>query len=268
MSIVRILVVCLIYINSLSSALECTTNCYFSINHDSSFQIPAKCNETTSAKQCKVYLSISYDYNSTFVTLSASTINFLFDDTHSAMVQLTEYGSIILSYSIARYCNKKDDCARELVYSSMFEIINRPFIDTRPVKDELFPLLASNSSNGNMDVSCFDSNERVRQCAIASKPGSCQLNQQLNGRKSINRSCDNELSMKSQYIDIYDSGNIASFKIKCNRSLCNGPMTFQAVKEVLFKYNITKTIDGRLNHGLRLSLSYPILLLLIYLIIS
>jgi hypothetical protein len=54
---------------------------------------------------------------------------------------------------------------------------------------------------------------------------------------------------------MFDLGNYASFSIKCNRSLCNGPVTSQAVKEIVFKYNITKTIEGRLNNGLCLSLS-------------
>ncbi len=33
----------------------------------------------------------------------------------------------------------------------------------------------------------------------------------------------------------------------CNRTLCNGNSTLKAVKELMFKYNITKTLDGRLN---------------------
>ncbi len=268
MSIVRNFVLCLISINSLSYALQCTTNCYFSITFGSLFEIPEKCNETVSAKRCEVYLSISYDFNYTFVMISAVPYNSALDDTHHAMVQLTEYGSIIFSYSITRYCNKKDDCARELAFTSMFEILNRPFINYQGMKDELFSLLSSNFSMGNTDVTCFDSNENVRECGIGTKPGVCQLNQQLIGRKTLTRSCDNKLLIKYQDINIYDSGNLASFTITCNRSLCNGPMTFQAVKELMFKYNITKTIDGRLNHGLRLSLSYSIFILLISLLIS
>jgi hypothetical protein len=150
----------------------------------------------------------------------------------------------------------------------MSEVLSRPPTNSQAIKDELFPLLSSNFSMGNNDIACFDSNEKVHQCAIATKPGACNIDQQLTGRKTITRSCDNQLIFQSQYVSIYDSGTFARFSIACNRSLCNGPMTLQAVKEVMFKHNITQTIDGRLNHGLRLSLSYPILILLISLIIS
>ena len=268
MPIVRNLIVCLIYINSLSFALECTRNCYFSINFGDPFEIPARCNETGPARLCQVDMSVSHNFNYIFFSFSTFTYNIPGDDTHNVWIQLADDGSLSVSSGVTRYCNKKDDCARELASSSMHELFNHPSIDSRALKAELSPLLSSNFSTGNPDVACFDSNEKVQQCAIATKPGACNVFQQLTGRKTITRTCDSKQIIQSQYISIYDSGKSASFSLACNRSLCNGPMTIAAVKEVIFKYNITKTIDGRLNHGLRLSLSYPILILLISLFIS
>jgi len=167
-------------------------------------------------------------------------------------------------YSISHQCKNKDDCAREFSENNMFDIMNRPPVNYQAIRNELFPLLSSNLPIENFDLPCFDSNENVRQCTIAAKPGVCQATDQLIGKQKTNRSCENELSTNPLSVSIYDSSNFATFTMKCNRSLCNGPLTLQTVKEILFKYNVTKTIEGRLNnHGLYLSLSSTFLMLIV-----
>ena len=264
MSIVGMFLHYLIYMISLSDALQCTTNCFFTLNFDSPFEIPAKCNETTSARQCKVDLSISYGDNFIFVSLSANTLSINLEDYHHAMAQVSDDGSTMVSYSVSRYCKNKDDCARNLARQSMWTIINRPLIDPQSIGNELFPLLSSNSSHGNTDLHCFDNNENVRQCSIASKPGVCGVSHQLIGRKTITRSCNNKYLTRSQHVMILDSNKSASFNIECNRFLCNGPMTLQTVKEILFKYNLTQTIEGRLNNGFRLSFSLLLIVFIVF----
>ncbi len=65
--------------------------------------------------------------------------------------------------------------------------------------------------------------------------------------------------MKYLYIRMYQSdSNYAIFNVECNRSLCNT----QSVKNVMFKYNVTVTLDGYLlengsviNYGSKLMIS-------------
>ncbi len=54
------------------------------------------------------------------------------------------------------------------------------------------------------------------------------------------------------------------FNFQCNRSLCNDQSTLRDVKRIMFKYNITKTLDGRLNHGSRFILSISLLIMMIF----
>lgn len=264
MSMVGILLHCLIYTISLSEALRCTNDCYFTLNYNSPFEIPAHCNETVSARQCKVDLSISYGENLLFVSLSANTLSIDLDDYHYAMAQISDDGSTMVSYSISRSCKNKNDCARNLAHASMGKIINRPLIDPQSIGKELFPLLSSNSSHGNADLFCFDNDENVRQCSLASQPGACQISHQLIGRKRITRSCNNKQSSRSQHVTILDSTKTASFNIECNRFLCNGPMTIQRVKEILFQHNLTQTSEGRLNDGLRPSFSFFLIIFILF----
>jgi hypothetical protein len=62
---------------------------------------------------------------------------------------------------------------------NMFDILNRPPVNYQTIRNELLPLLSSNLSLENLDLPCFDSNENVRQCAIATKPG-VSVKQQIN----------------------------------------------------------------------------------------
>jgi len=199
------------------------------------FEIPETCNQTISAEQCRFDMMIFYDSDYIMFTLEALSTTYPLGDYHLATIRLWNSGLISLSYSINHRCKNKDDCAREFAEKSMRDILSRPLLDHEAIKDELLRLLSSNSSIENVDLACFDSKENVRQCGIATKPGDCLVTDLLVGRKKTNRSCTHDLVSTPQYVTIYDSSNFATFDIKCNRSLCNGPMTLQAVKEIMFK---------------------------------
>ncbi|CAF1660436.1 unnamed protein product [Adineta ricciae] len=128
------------------------------------------------------------------------------------------------------------------------------------LRDELWPLLESSSPIEDADLSCFDSDENIRQCGLVSRPGICQAAQRLRRNSRTKRGCNNQLYTNGKSVTAYDFG---SFEIRCNRSLCDGPLTFQAVKDVMFKYNITKTVDGQLSQGIRHSLSFIFVILII-----
>jgi hypothetical protein len=263
MSFLRNVIIFLLHINSLSYALQCTTNCSFSLSVNEPFEIPDHCNQMTSAAICESRISI-WSSIYLYITLDASTSNTGGGDSYYASVGLSSYGSITYSYSIDHRCNNKDDCGREFAMNKIPSILNRPAIDLEALKNELSPLLSSNLSLAVADLLCFDSNQNVRQCAVVSKPGVCESSDLISKRTKTTRSCNRdsiEIFGAEPYIGMFDMGSYVSFSIKCNRSLCNGPMTSQAVKEILFKYNITKTLDGRLNNGFRLSLSSLFLML-------
>jgi len=67
--------------------------------------------------------------------------------------------------------------------------------------------LSSNSSIENLDLSCFDSNENVHQCAIAMKSGACRAIHQLTGGKKTTHAYENKLLASPQYANIYHSSN-------------------------------------------------------------
>jgi hypothetical protein len=263
MSFLRNLAAFLIYIISLSYALQCTTSCSFSSNLNATFAIPESCDRITSEKFCAFRMSLYQTNYYSSLSFKIVSSNYSFSEYHYARAALSDYGSIDFSYSISHECKHTDDCALEFAKNKMPDILRRLATNYEDIRNELLPLLSSGSSIEDTDLSCFDIKENVRQCAIAKKPSSCQATQQLMGTKKTNRSCSHDLYGSKKSVSISDFGQYASFEIKCNRSLCNGPMTLQAVKEVMFKYNITKTIDGRLNNALRLSLSSTFLILLI-----
>jgi len=184
------------------------------------------------------------------------------DDRRHVILQLADDGSIYLSYSSHHECKIKDDCAREFAKSSESEIFSRPRLDYRSIGNEVKPLLLARLSTDNTDLVCFNSEENVRQCSIATIQGICEVSDYITRGKII-RSCNNENYITQNYVSMYDSGRFATFDFKCNRSLCNGRMTMEAVKKIMYKYNVTKTIEGRLNNSLRSTLSSTLLMLFI-----
>lgn len=223
------------------------------------YEIPIDCGQLESGEICEFQVSTYYRYGYLSISLSASSTRPFGGDTYYASIALTKYGDLSYSQSTDHQCKHKDDCARDFSNKFVPMILNQSSIDFEAMKYELLPLLASNLSTETNDMLCFDSNENIRQCAIASKPGVCEVSYELSRRTKPTRSCNRELIEifgTEPRITMFDfGGRFASLDIKCNRSLCNGPLTSQSVKEILFKYNITKTIEGRLNNGLNLSLS-------------
>lgn len=264
MSFLRNLAAFAIYTISLSYALQCTKQCSFTTNLNTSFEIPNSCDQTTSVKYCAFRMSFWHQPWYSSVSFYIDSSNYSLNEYHSATAELSDSGSTGFNYIINYECKHKDDCALEFARNKMPDILRRlAIINYDDMRTQLFPLLISNSSIEDIDLACFDSNENVRQCAIGKKLAVCQATHQLTGQKKPVRSCNHEPFHIQKSVNIVDFDGFASFEIKCNRSLCNGPMTLQAVKEIMFNHSITKTIEGRLNNSLRLSLSSTFLMLII-----
>jgi hypothetical protein len=136
------------------------------------------------------------------------------------------------------------------------------------IMDEVEPLVTGPSTTpDNPDLKCYDSNQNVQQCGTSTKPGSCVILDTIS-QKKIDFQCDTELSVGNAYINIHQSdNNFGTFNVHCNRSLCNTYATLQAAKELMFKYNVTKTLDGRLN-GSRLIISTSLMIMMIFILLS
>jgi hypothetical protein len=246
-----------------SNALRCTTNCSYTYNITKSFDIPDRCNQIVSAGKCTASVKFWYErgeYIVSFHADSSSSISIV-DNVRHVMFQLPPSTSPFFAYSIDHACKDKDDCARELATNSANEMLKQEY-NFSTIINEVIPLVSGPPlSSNNTDLVCFISQNSVRQCAIANKRGSCVISHQIQ-KNELTHSCQNELITGVSQVTMYQSdNNYATFDIRCNRNFCNGHLTLDAVKQIMFKYNVTKTPDGRLNHGSRSIISIKIILI-------
>jgi hypothetical protein len=260
MQLTRCLFLVLAACTAVCSAIRCTDNCTYTVPLDQEFFISESCTQMSlSAGKCDFQLMIWYDRREYTVSLKASSSSSIMSNQYHAMAQLSSKSPIAMSYSVAHSCKNTDDCAREFGRLNGADIVGRPRIDLVSLAASLEPLLAADSvsSTVNPDLACFENEQDVRQCAISGVRGVCELSDDLI-RKKTKRQCDQELVGSDRFVSAHEFGNAAYFSFKCNRPLCNGHLTTQAVKEAFFKHNITKTIEGRMNAAA--TVSSPLLL--------
>jgi hypothetical protein len=147
------------------------------------------------------------------------------------------------SYDINYVCKEKDDCARSFAEKKIMEMTQRVF-NISNIYSDLQQILYQKAFLSE-DLACFDTNEAIRQCAVSGMISSCQIVDDLVKNKLHRRSCQRS-TQESANVHVYDAGSFAMMTVKCNRMLCNGPLTIEAVKKVLNHYNITD-IHGRLS---------------------
>ena len=165
------------------------------------------------------------------------------------------------SYEINRVCREQDDCARIFVEKKIIEMTQR-WWKISNIYADLRGIL-HRESNSSTDLTCFDTNEVIRQCAVPGAFGSCQIIDDLVTHKLHRRSCQRS-TQESASVNIYDAGSFAMMTVKCNRMLCNGPLTIEAVKKVLKHYNITD-VDGRLpGNSSRMSFKFYLFILALF----
>ena len=244
----------------ISNALRCTVNCNYKFPISKPFYIPDSCNEMISAGQCKVEIEVGHHTEEVSVTFSSDKSNYIMNGRAFLYITL-DYPS--LSLSNTHQCKNTDDCAREFARIHAPVYLARPIVDYRLLLTELRPLLLSKAPfDDHSDLLCFDTNENIRQCALGTAPGECEVNEYLHDKKKTTRTCEREAAVSKKFVSIYDSGEFAIFTVHGNRSLCNGALTTETVKNILFKYNITVSQNGRLNNRARqLSISSIVILI-------
>ncbi|CAF1257489.1 unnamed protein product [Rotaria sp. Silwood1] len=245
------------------NALRCTTNCSFTYNTTKPFAIPDTCNQVVSAGKCEARLGFMYDWGVYFFDLSANLQTTIFNSNNQrrARLQLHLPNTVYLSHFVDISCKDKDDCARDLAINVSVEMSQRQY-DFPRIMSELSPLILGPSlSSSNLELNCYDSNQKVHRCGTLTNPGSCIVANDITKNK-ISSSCKIDSFQREISISMYQEKNYATFDVRCNQNLCNGHATLKAVKQILFRHNITQTPDGRLNGA---SFRVSILLMIIML---
>ncbi len=245
-------------------SLQCINNCSMIYSINQPFILPLNCNYISS-NRCSVKLIFWYERRSYVVTFPGDLLNDpnIGDNRHFIMIETAM--NRFFSYDINHVCKDENDCARLFAEKKIIEMTQK-ILNISNIYFDLQRILYQKSILSN-DLVCFDSNETIRQCAISGIIGSCQIIDDLIKRKLYRRSCQRSIQ-ESASVNIYDSGNFAMITVKCNRMLCNGPLTIEAVKKVLNHYNITDS-NGRLpGNSSRMSFMYYLFILTLFLFIS
>ncbi|CAF1426846.1 unnamed protein product [Adineta steineri] len=226
-----------------------------------SFFLPNNCTYISSHR-CSVKLVFWYERRNYIVTFPGDILHdqSINDNRHFIMIETAT--NTFFSYDINHSCKDEDDCARIFAEKTILEMTQR-FMNISNIYFDLQRIL-NRKSNSSDDLVCFDANDSIRQCSVTGITGSCQIIDDLIKYKLHRRSCQRS-TQQSSSINIYDSGNFAMMTVKCNRMLCNGPLTIEAVKKVLYRYNITD-IYGRLpSNSSYLSVKFYLILLTLFL---
>lgn len=234
--------------------LRCAHNCSILGTIKQPFALPAECTSVVSSR-CSVKLVFWYDPSRYVVTFPGDLPDDASagDDRHFVMIETA--APSFFSYEINHACKDGDECARRFVERRIAQM-QQPTFNISDVYADLRSILHRRSKS-TPDLACFDTNDVVRQCAVSGTMGSCQIVDDLVKYRLHRRSCQRS-RQASASVNIYDSESFAVMTVKCNRMLCNGPLTVEAVKQVLFRHNITDA-DGRLlgksaSASLRISL--------------
>ena len=225
------------------SSLQCYHNCSLIYSmYETNLTSTTNCS-LISMDRCSVKLIFWYQRYEYIVTYPGEFFNdpYVNDNRQFLMIE-TGLTNKFFSYDINFVCKDQDNCAHIYAQKRIIEMTQRTYNLSR-IYNDLEKILQRYHHSSN-DLACFDTNEAIRQCAISNLIGSCQIVDDLVKRKLHRRSCQRS-SHESASVNIYDSGSSALMTVKCNRMLCNGPLTIEAVKKVLKYYNLTD-INGRL----------------------
>lgn len=242
------------------STLQCTDNCSMSYTLDQAFTLPTNCT-TSSSWRCTAKVTFWFNRNNYTVTFPGAINNDQTIGDSRQFIMIEAATTKFFSYDIDHTCSDADDCARQFVEMKVLEMKRRSY-NLSSIYSALERILYQ-KPHGSHDLACFDTNDAVRQCAVSGMIGACQIIDDLIKYKLHRRSCQRS-HHESASVNIYDSGSFAMMTVKCNRMLCNGPLTVEAVKKVLRRHNIT-TVSGRLpGTSSHMSLKFYFVLLTLF----
>lgn len=243
--------VLLLSLFNLVYTLQCTDNCSMIYSIDQPFTLPSNCSYIT-ADHCLVKIVFWYDRGNYSVTFISDAFNDQQIGDNRDFIMIETAKNKFFSYDIYHVCKEVDDCAHIFAEQKVNQMIKRSYNTTRIYSD--LRRVLHEKAGLSKNLACFDMNDAVRQCTVPGMSGSCQIIDDLIKHKFYRRLCLHS-AQESASVNIYDSGSFAMMTVKCNRMLCNGPLTIAAVKKILQHHNITD-IGGRISGS-----SSPILLI-------
>ncbi len=233
--------VLLLSVFNLAYSLQCIDNCSMIYSMYQPFVLPSNCNHV-SVNRCLVKLAFWYNHRNYSVTFTGDSLNDnnIVDNRHFIMIETAK--NQFFSYDIHHVCKENDDCARIFAEKEIIQMTKRSY-NISNIYSDLRRVLYEKSALSN-NLACFDMNDAVRQCTVPGMSGSCQIIDDLVKHKFHRRLCLHS-AQESASVNIYDSGIFAMMTVKCNRMLCNGPLTIGAVKKILQYHNVTD-VNGRI----------------------
>jgi hypothetical protein len=227
--------------------LRCTTNCSYTYNFTHPFDIPDRCNQSVLAGKCLASIGFSYDSQAYTVQFQADPSIYItsLDNIHRASMRLSSTSTVVFSYDVQYACKNTDDCARDLIRKTTVDTLQRQ-INTSALEKELIPLIVSPfPAPNNSTLNCYNSKANISHCNTSEERGLCIIAHFIE-TDSVLRTTVCGKWAQSPFVSMDQSDISARFDVNCNRSLCNDNSTLQTVKELMFKYKVTATSDGRL----------------------
>jgi tetrahydromethanopterin S-methyltransferase subunit F len=213
-----------------SAGLRCIKNCkqIFNISqpfNDSSYRCgrPAE-----NARLCYVKMEF-------FFHLDEVTMLFTIDPSiNHDFIRIEPGRAKQFSYQIGYACTDFDDCARTFAEKKMIEMKEKPY-NISSIHDDFDVLLGR--SDTSKELICYDGNQTTNLCSAPDKL--CYLEHHQITNVTDTSSCPKEYNYFTASVVVRDQGNGAALLVRCSRDLCNTAETVNAVKQVLFKHQIT-----------------------------
>jgi hypothetical protein len=255
-----LLILLLSFVN-LAYNLQCIHNCSMIYHMHQPFILPSNCNRI-SANRCLVKLVFWYGRSNYSVTFTGESLHdsHVGDNRHFIMIETAT--NKFFSYEIQHACKETDNCARIFAERKIIQMTKRSY-NISGIYSDLRRLLHEDSTLSE-NLACFDMNEAVRQCTVPGTSGSCQIIDDLIKHKFHRRLCL-QSAQESASVNIYDSGSFAMMTVKCNRMLCNGPLTIAAAKKILQRYNVTDANGRLIGSSSQIRLTHYLFILTIFL---
>ncbi|CAF1290300.1 unnamed protein product [Adineta steineri] len=201
--------------------------------------IPTSCEQRKKADSCRVAVKFYYHDRRYDVEFDTSFGNQYY---RYFYILPTNY----LSYTAMYACIDNDNCAIDFASKKVLDLSSRTF----NVSSQLSSFLLEDRQPFNSTLRCYDNEECVS--------GVCQIKYNTDNNKMDKRGCATDGIAR---VFVSDGSSLPSFDIECNRTKCNSPETYNEVKEILFRHNLTD-INGRINSGQKSCVS-PFLLIVI-----
>ena len=191
--------------------------------------VPLSCQQRTKADACGV--DVKFSYHDQRYTVEFKT-SFVTNYYRSIYILPSNY----LSYTAIYACSDHDNCAIDFTTKKVLDLSNRMF-NVGSVTNQLATLLLEQRQPSDPALCCYDS----EQCVS----GLCKVDIDTKTNKVNERTCVRDGTVR---VHVFDGGSLPSLSVECNRTRCNSPENVNAVKEILFRHNLTDA-NGRINGG-------------------